>query len=103
MCLSEHFSHIWGVVMSDKNINHKLAHYRVVKTVESVVGKPTAMYGIEGFCGDETVTVTALSENRRRIKELVNKLNESELSLCHFCEVVDNFLFEAYGIKRIAE
>lgn len=89
--------------MFDENINHKLAHYRVIKTVEMVVDKPTAMYGIEGFCGDETVTVTALSENRRRIKVLVNKLNECELSLCHFCEVVDNFLFETYGIKRIAE
>lgn len=87
--------------MQNKNLVHKAAHYRVVKTIENVASQPTAMYGIEGFSGDETVTLTALSENRRRIKALVATLNESELELCHLREIVENFLFDSYGINSI--
>ena len=86
--------------MNGGKINHNSAYYRVIRTVEDIASKPTTMYGIEGFCGDETVTVTALSENRRRIKELVDVMNKSELELCHLCEVVDNFMYECYGIKK---
>ncbi len=87
--------------MNNGKMNHKSAHYRVIRTVEDVESKPTTMYGIEGFCGDQTIALSSLSENRRRIKALVDVLNKSELELCHLCEVVDNFLYEHYVIKRI--
>ncbi len=100
MLLWQYYSHIRGDFMTIEKVSHKTAHYRVIKTVETVASTPTVMYGVEGFCGDETVTLAALSENRKRIKELVARMNESDLQLCHLCEVVDNFLFESYGIKR---
>ena len=86
--------------MGNRKTNHNFAHYRVIRTFEDAASKPTTMYGIEGFSGEETITITALSENRRRIKELVDLMNKSELELCHFYEVVENFVYENYGINK---
>lgn len=79
--------------------NHKQSYYRVIKTVEIICGKPTAMYGVEGFSGGETVSVTALSADRSRLVNLVSDMNSCELELCLLRNVVDDFLYECYGIS----
>ena len=73
--------------------NKNVAFYKTVKTVEMVNGKPTEMYGVEGFSENEVVTIKALSCDKARISKLVATMNEVELELCHLKDVVDDFLY----------
>lgn len=83
--------------------NKNIAFYKTVKTVEMVNGKPTAMYGVEGFSDNEVVTIKALTSDKARISKLVATMNEVELELCHLKDVVDDFLYEYNKSKRNIE
>ncbi len=80
----------------NKSINKKV-YYRVIKTREVIDGVSMSFYGIEGFSGDEVVSVEALTDDYKRIKSLVCKMSECELELCHFKNVIDDFLYDCYG------
>lgn len=74
------------------------ANYRVIRSIENVNGKTVVMYGIEGCCGEERMILSSLSDDRQRIKTLVDRLNEGEFELCLLKDVVRDFLFESYGV-----
>lgn len=74
------------------------AEYRVIRAVHKINGRTVVMYGIEGCCGEERMILDSLSEDKARIKTLVDRLNEGEFELCLLKDVVRDFLFESYGI-----
>ncbi len=82
---------------------HNTAFYKTVKTVEMVDGKPTVMYGVEGFCDNEVVTLKSLSSDKARVCSLVDTMNECGLELCQLKDVVDDFLYEYNKSKRECE
>lgn len=86
--------------MQNITSSHKKTYYRVVKTIEIINGLPTAMYGVEGFAGGETVSVTALSPDRKRVLKLVADMNLCEMELCVLRNVVDGFLYECYDLNK---
>lgn len=86
--------------MQDITFSHKKAYYRVIKTIEIINGLQTAMYGVEGFAGGETVSVTALSPDRKRVMKLVADMNYCGLELHVLRKVVDGFLYECYDLKE---
>lgn len=78
--------------MQKVNINHKTSYYRVVKSREMIGKNFQWMYGIEGFSNGESVSLRALSFDRKRIEELVDSMNSKSFELNVLREVVDTFL-----------
>ncbi len=78
--------------MQKVNKNHKISYYRVVKSREMIGKNFQWMYGIEGFSNGESVSLRALSFDRKRIEELVDSMNSKSLELKVLREVVDTFL-----------
>ena len=48
--------------------------------------------------GNDIITIPGLSEDSVRMKNLVENMNRSDLELCQLKDVVEDFLFESYGI-----
>ncbi len=78
--------------MQKVNKNHKTSYYRVVKSREMIGKNFQWMYGIEGFSNGESISLRALSFDRKRIEELVDSMNSKSLELKVLREVVDTFL-----------
>ncbi len=78
--------------MQNVNNNHNSNYYRVVKTRETIGGNFCWMYGIEGFSNGESVSLRALSVDRKRVENLVDTMNSKRLELKVLREVVDTFL-----------
>ncbi len=72
--------------------NHKTCYYRVVKSRELIDGKRVWMYGVEGFSNGESVSLRALSLDRRRIEALVDGMNSGGMELEALRNVIDDFL-----------
>lgn len=72
--------------------------FRVINNKVLLGDKETIMYGIEGVCGDEHISVSSLTDDYARIERLVDNLNRGKFELCHLKDIVDDFLYESYGI-----
>lgn len=78
--------------------DYRNAKYTVTTSTEKVDGLPVRMYGVRGKSGNDTITIPGLSEDSVRMKNLVENMNRSDLELCQLKDVVEDFLFESYGI-----
>ena len=87
--------------MKNSKSIHNKTYYRMVKTMETVNGMRIFMYGIEGFGGGESVSLVSLSADRKRIKDLVKIMNESELKITCLKNNVYDFLSQCYEEKAI--
>lgn len=75
--------------------------YRVIRSVEKLYGETRIMYGVEGRCGEDILTLSALSEDRRRVAAMVKNLNRGEFELCLLRDAVNDFLYQTYGIEVV--
>ena len=78
--------------------NYRNAKYSMTTSTERVDGLPVKMYGVRGKSGNDSITIPGLSEDSVRMKNLVENMNRSDLELCQLKDVVEDFLFESYGI-----
>ena len=79
---------------------NKPAQYRMLRSVERINDRTVIMYGIEGFCDSERIFLNSISEDRQRIKALVDNLNKGEFELCLLKDAVKDFLFNFYGVSQ---
>ena len=77
--------------------NYRNAKYSMTTSTERVDGLPVKMY-VRGKSGNDIITIPGLSEDSVRMKNLVENMNRSDLELCQLKDVVEDFLFESYGI-----
>lgn len=68
--------------------------YRVIRSVEIIDGKTVEMYGFSGYSKDGTLVLSSLSDDRRRICNLVSKMNKLNLELNAVKNAVGSFLDE---------
>ena len=68
--------------------------YRVIRSVEIIDGKTVEMYGFSGCSKDGTLVLSSLSDDRRRICNLVSKMNKLNLELNAVKNAVGPFLDE---------
>lgn len=78
--------------------NYRNAKYSMTTSTERVDGLPVKMYEVRGKSGNDIITIPGLSEDSVRMKNLVENMNRSDLELCQLKDVVEDFLFESYGI-----
>lgn len=81
-----------------KSLKTIKAKYKIICSQESLNGNQVLMYGVEGRCGSQKMVLSSLSCDRKRIELLVKRLNEGEFELCLLKDVVNDFLYETYGV-----
>lgn len=87
--------------MQKVKINSKSAHFRVIETVEQVSSNQVLMYGVEGESQNDKLSVKALSYDKSRVERLVKTMNVCEIELCQFKDIIDDFLYDCYGICKM--
>jgi hypothetical protein len=61
--------------------------------VSSVERQSTTEFGINAFSNGSLVkSVDAITENAEHIQKLAAMFNELEIELCHFEEIIDDYL-----------
>ena len=80
-------------------MTHK-CFYSVISTVEAINGQKITMFGVVANSHDKAVTVKGLSEDRDRVEALVKTMNDADLEIEQFLEVVDDFMFSSYGYVK---
>lgn len=91
---------VWKRGITVNRTHNKPAQYRMLRSVERINDRTVIMYGIEGCCGSERIFLNSLSEDRKRIRALVDNLNKGEFELCLLKDAVNDFLFNAYGVSK---
>lgn len=73
----------------------------ITETYEGEEGERRVSYGMAAYADAEkngTTSIVAsaadISGNRERVSVLVKLCNEGQLSLCHFADVIEDFLAE---------
>lgn len=74
--------------------------YSVISTVELIGGQESTMFGVAANNQDKTVVVRGLSADKERVQDLVKAMNDANLEIGQFLEVVDDFMFSNYGYVK---
>lgn len=80
-------------------MTHK-CFYSVLSTIEVINGQKSTMFGVVASNRDKAVTVKGLSEDKERVEALVKTMNDANLEIEQFLDVVDDFMFSNYGYVK---
>lgn len=80
-------------------MTHK-SFYSVISTIEVINGQKSTMFGVVASNRDKAVTVKGLSEDKERVEALVKTMNDANLEIEQFLDVVDDFMFSNYGYVK---
>ena len=72
-------------------LDSKNTTYHIIYSLELINGEKVIMYGIEGKLDEEVVFLSSLSDNKKRIQNLIDRMNYVNFPLDFLSSVVENF------------